>query len=225
LADIRQREIETIFCTGDIVGYYPHPLECVDLVRKNCSQIIQGNHDEVITSKKFSKEISWFNEAAARSLKWTRERLLQSDASVQYHFLETLQARIEISLEDRPILLVHGTPDEKWEYFLFPYWSKDPLPEQRSQMLKWLKKWHLVLLGHTHQAFIYKTRKKVVLNPGSVGQPRDGDCKASYAVVDISKSSIKPEIIRLEYDIEKTCEAISRENLDAYLCERLYSGI
>ncbi|MFX0016327.1 MAG: metallophosphoesterase family protein [Promethearchaeota archaeon] len=217
-------EIELICCTGDIVGYYPHPKECIDIVRKNCHHIIRGNHDEVVTDKNFKEKKSWFNPIAADSLTWTREKLLESDAASHFHYLESLPDSKEVIFEGRKVLLAHGTPEKKWEYFLFPYWLGEPLPEQKVQINEWLKKWELVIIGHTHQPFIYKHRKKVVVNPGSVGQSRDGVPKASYALVDITNSRIDAEIIRLDYNIKNTCEALIQAKLHEHLCLRLLTG-
>lgn len=225
LQDIENRnDIEFICCTGDVVGYYPHPLECIDLIRKQCKHVIKGNHDEVVTDKYFEKQKAWFNEIARDALTWTRKRLLKSDATTHFHFIESLPINKEIRIEERKVLLTHGTPEEKWEYFLYPLWLGEPLPEQKVRLNKWLKKWELVVIGHTHQPFIYRYRRKLVLNPGSVGQPRDGIPKASYAIVDISKSKIHAEIIRLDYNIKKICEALIQANLHEYLCLRLFTG-
>jgi putative phosphoesterase len=225
LRDIENNtDINFICCTGDVVGYYPHPLECIDMVRKQCKHVIKGNHDEVVTDKNFDKQKSWFNPIAAAALTWTREKLLKADSASHFHYLESLPVSKEILLEDRKVLLAHGTPEKKWDYFLYPFWLDEPLPEQKVTLGKWLKKWDLVIIGHTHQPFIYKYRKKVVLNPGSVGQPRDGNPKASYAIVDINKSKIHAEIIRLDYNIEETCKALLEAGLHKYLCERLLTG-
>jgi putative phosphoesterase len=225
LQDIENKnDMDFICCTGDVVGYYPHPIECIDMVRKQCKHVIKGNHDEVVTDKNFDRQKSWFNPFAAAALTWTRERLLRADSATHFHYLESLPVSMEILIEDRKVLLAHGTPEDKWEYFLYPFWLDTPPPDQRVTLGKWLKKWDLVVIGHTHQPFIYKYRKKVVLNPGSVGQPRDGNPKASYAIVDINTSKIRAEIIRLDYDIKETCKALVEAGLHEYLCERLLSG-
>jgi len=219
-----KNDIELICCTGDIVGYYPHPLECIDLIKKRCNHIIKGNHDEVVTNKDFEKQKAWFNAIAADALTWTRKQILNSSSASHFHFLESLPISKEIIIEERKVLIAHGTPEEKWEYFLYPFWLGEPLPEQKVRLNRWLKKWELVVIGHTHQPFIYRFRKKVVLNPGSVGQPRDGNPKASYAIADITKLKIHVEIIRLDYNIKKTCEALIKANLHEYLCLRLLTG-
>ncbi|MFW9903761.1 MAG: metallophosphoesterase family protein [Candidatus Thorarchaeota archaeon] len=217
-------DINFICCTGDVVGYYPHPLECIDMVRKRCKHVIKGNHDEVVIDKNFDKRKSWFNPIAAAALTWTREKLLKTDVVTYFQYLESLPVSKELVVEDRKVLLAHGTPENKWDYFLYPFWLNEPPPEQKVTLGRWLKKWDLVVIGHTHQPFIYKYRKKVVLNPGSVGQPRDGDPKASYAIVEINTSKIQAKIIRIDYDIKETCKALLDVGLHKYLCERLISG-
>ncbi|NHJ00856.1 MAG: metallophosphoesterase [Candidatus Heimdallarchaeota archaeon] len=225
IEDIDQtRSVDYIYCNGDIVGYYPNPVECIDIIKERCEYTIQGNHDAAITTRNFSKRIEWFNPIAAKALTWTRNRLLKPDADVQFQFLKSLKPRKEFQLENRQVLLAHGTPEKKWEYFLYPYWIDEPLLEQKVRISQWLKKWDLVVLGHTHWAFYYKNRGKITLNPGSVGQPRDEDSRASYAIVDFTKTTMKPQIIRLKYDISKTCSALSSTNLPEILCERLYLG-
>ena len=223
--DIDSRgDIEFIYCTGDVVGYYPHPIECTDLVRKRCTSAIKWNHDEVVTDRDFKNKIAWFNRIAADALTWTRKQLSHSSSSTSFHYLESLPSHKEIIIEERRILLAHGTPEDKWEYFLYPFRNSEPSQVQKSRLHNWLHNWELVVIGHTHQPFIYKFRKKVVLNPGSVGQPRDGIPKASYAVVEINKSIIQPEVIRIDFDIKKTCEALDKADLHDYLCLRLFTG-
>jgi putative phosphoesterase len=222
--DIDKNNIDYIYCNGDIVGYYPQPIECIELVQKRCEHVILGNHDEVVTSKNFNEHVTWFNYIAAEALIWTRRRLYKTDAAKQMHFLEALKPQKELLIENRKVLLAHGTPEEKWEYFLKDPFIGDFAPKQQVRLRKWLKKWDLVVIGHTHIPFIYKFRKKVVLNPGSVGQPRDRNPKASYAIVDINESEINVIIVRLEYDINKTCKSLFEADLNEYLCQRLFKG-
>ncbi|MFX0152496.1 MAG: metallophosphoesterase family protein [Candidatus Hodarchaeota archaeon] len=216
--------IDFIYCNGDIVGYYPNPLECIALVQKRCEQVILGNHDEVVTSKNFNEHVTWFNYIAAEALIWTKNRLSKPDAANQLHYLEALKTQQDLSIENRKVLLAHGTPEEKWEYFLKDPFIGDFSSKQEVRLRKWLKKWDLVVIGHTHIPFVYKFRKKVVLNPGSVGQPRDRNPKASYAIVDIDESAIDVEIVRLDYDINKTCKTLFEAELNEYLCQRLFKG-
>ncbi len=225
LNDIEKSEdIDLILCNGDIVGYYPHPLECIELVRNRCEHVIQGNHDEVVVSNDFNKEIAWFNPIAAESLVWTRNQLLLPDSHDDMLFIKRLKIKKELEISGKRILLIHGTVEQKWEYFLKDQYTGQYNAEQKKRMRGWLDKWDIVLLGHTHQPFIFNHQNRIVLNPGSVGQPRDGIPEASYAIIEIKKALIQAEIIRVKYDIEKTCEALNKEKLSNVLCQRLFLG-
>jgi putative phosphoesterase len=224
--DVNENGVDFILCGGDIVGYYPNPIECIEIVRNQCKYIIRGNHDEVVTSPDFNKQINWFNPYARKSLQWTRNCLCKLDYQAHFDFLASLPTQKEIMIEDNKILLAHGTPEKPWEYFIYPFWADNPPFEYELRIDRWFKSWDLVIIGHTHQAFVYnsKTSSKILLNPGSVGQPRDYNPKASYAIIEIDKSKIQARIIRIEYEISETCKSISAASLDDYLCERLYVG-
>ncbi len=224
--DIRKRGIEIILCAGDIVGYYPNPIECIELVKKKIKHVIRGNHDDAAIIPDFSQQKNWFNPVARESLRCTREILEELDSSTYKSFLTSLPIQKELIFKNKKVLLAHGTPDKPWEYFLYPYWANDPPPEYEIRINRWFKNWDLVVIGHTHQAYVHNSKisQKVLVNPGSVGQPRDNDPRASYAIVEIEKSRIDAEIIRIEYKISETCKSIKQAFLDDYLCERLYAG-
>ncbi|MFW9779018.1 MAG: metallophosphoesterase family protein [Candidatus Heimdallarchaeota archaeon] len=212
-------------CNGDLVGYYAHPRESISLVRETCGKgVIVGNHDEVVRvngQEEFENEIEWFNHIARKALVWTRNELLDTE---QMQYLRALPIQKEITAESKKILLVHGTPEEKWEYFIVYQGPGGLIAEQKTRMRGWLKKWDMVIFGHTHIAFSYKFRGRYVINPGSVGQPRDGDPRASYAIVDITDTDIKAQLKRVDYSIENTCNSLAKVDLDDYLCQRLYNG-
>jgi putative phosphoesterase len=225
VSDIKSiADLDLIVCLGDIVGYYPHPEECIEIVQKTCDIIIQGNHDASVVSRNFEKELKKFTNIAAISLSWTRDKLLKSNNADNYNFLKKLPKKKEKPIGNKKVLFVHGTPDKTWEYFLYPYWLSAPLEEQKNRLDEWLEKWELIAMGHSHWAFQYENNKRMVINPGSVGQPRDDNPKSSYALVEVTKTRIKAENIRIEYDIEKTCEAVLEAKLDKSLCDRIVQG-
>lgn len=226
LQDIdEQGGVDIYCCNGDLIGYYPHPLESIDLVRETCgSRVIVGNHDEVVRvvrQEDFEKQIEWFNHIAREALVWTRNQLLNTE---QMQYIRSLDEQMEITQDSKKIKLVHGTPEEKWEYFLVYEGSRGLMPEQKVRLRGWLKKWDLVVFGHTHIPFSYNFRGRIVLNPGSIGQPRDGDPRSSYAIVDLTGTKMKIEIRRVTYSIETTCTSLVKVNLDQSLCQRLYQG-
>jgi putative phosphoesterase len=219
-----EKPFKHLICLGDIVGYYPNPLECINIVRKNCDIVIKGNHDASVISTNFENKIKWYNEIAATALKWTRNKLLEENNESQFRYLRGLRIKREINIGKFKFLFVHGTPEKKWEYFLYPYWSGEPIDEQMERINIWFEKWDLIALGHTHWAFQYQRNGQFVVNPGSVGQPRDENPEASYSIVEIKENRIEVKLRRIPYDIEKTCRALVEAKLPQLLCERLFLG-
>ena len=219
-----KKDLDLVVCLGDIVGYYPHPVECIKIVREMCDIVIQGNHDAAVVAPNFNEEMKGFNEVAKNSMIWTRDLLLKSSNTDNYNFLKGLSPQRPLNVGKKRILFVHGTPDDKWEYFLYPYWLNAPLDEQRIRLNEWLKKWDLIAMGHSHWAFQYENWERMVINPGSVGQPRDDNPKSSYAIVEVTETRLKGQNFRINYDIEKTCKAVLSANLDKSLCDRIKQG-
>ncbi len=221
LHDVGIRKIEDILFLGDAVGYGPNPNECIELLVKNCKILLAGNHDWGVIGQ---TDITYFNEYARAAIEWTRDVLTEKN-------LKTLKSfPITEVIEKGDMLLVHSTPKEpqEWHYLLtlwdaeinFHYFSKK-----------------FCFLGHSHYPFIierlpsgelvtYKERAhkgqtgRYIMNVGSVGQPRDGDPRAGYAIVDDEKM----EIIRVSYDIEAAQKKMSKAGLPALLIERLSKG-
>ena len=88
-----KNDFDRVVCLGDIVGYYPHPVECIEIVREMCDIVIQGNHDAAVVSPNFNAKIREFNDVAVRSLKWTRELLLKSSNTDSFNFLRGLRPK------------------------------------------------------------------------------------------------------------------------------------
>jgi len=222
LKDINKRQIRDIFFLGDAVGYGPEPNESVELLKAECKTIIAGNHDCGVLGL---TETGSFNEYARAALAWTRGVLTADNNEI----LRTAPLKSEISGMD--ITLVHASPcePEKWNYLLtlsdaeinFKYMHTD-----------------ICFIGHSHRPFIiemsiagdlktnkhemYKTEgSRYIINTGSVGQPRDGDPRACYAIVDESRI----ELVRVGYDIESTQKKMSEAGLPQTLIERLSLGL
>jgi len=222
LRDIKKRQIQDIFFLGDAVGYGPEPNESVGLLKSECKTIIAGNHDWGVLGL---TETGSFNEYARIALAWTRGVLTADN----YEILRTSPLKSEIS--ERDITLVHATPcePEQWHYLLtlsdaeinFTYMHTD-----------------ICFIGHSHRPFIIemsfsgglKTNKqemhktkgsRYIINAGSIGQPRDGDPRACYALVDESRV----ELVRVGYDIQSTQKKMSEAGLPHALIERLSYGL
>jgi diadenosine tetraphosphatase ApaH/serine/threonine PP2A family protein phosphatase len=223
LEHVRAAECEALWCLGDLVGYGGDPDICVALVRERADICLAGNHDLAVTG---TLSVEDFSDAARRAAEWTQETITAQTRS----FLETLAP----SDEDQVVSLYHASPrDPVWEYVLSPLQAElgfDVQPER------------IAVVGHTHVALEFhrfeggnatgETRHADdeldlgaghwLLNPGSVGQPRDGDARAAWMELDTEAWTAAYR--RTEYDIEGAAWAIRAARLPDSLAERLSFG-
>lgn len=222
LEDIKKKKVTDILFLGDAVGYGPDPDECVEVLNSECKVLLAGNHDWAVLGL---TDIEYFNPYARAGVLWTRETMEKDNISI----LKSLPISEEI--EDKKIFLVHSTPKEptQWHYLL-TLWDAEINFHYFDNMI--------CFLGHSHRPFIierlpsgemrtYRNEVQIgdaeryIINVGSVGQPRDGDPRACYAVVD--DKSVK--LCRVEYDIEKTQNKMRMYGLPLPLIERLARGV
>ena len=189
---------------GDVVGYNPYPREVIQLLREKRIPSVLGNHDHAVVTG----ETAWFNPVAARAIHWTRTELGEEELA----YLAGLPLEIKNEL-----CAVHGSPRRKLEEYVFPDY-----PDALLSTFLTLAERRIIALGHTHMPFVRKLEGGIVVNPGSVGQPRDGDARTSFACVDLAAQEV--EIVRVEYDIARVAKAILRAGLPAILAQRLYEG-
>ncbi|MCH8151298.1 MAG: metallophosphoesterase family protein [Planctomycetes bacterium] len=231
LDHIDTQNIDRIICLGDILGYGPSPVECVDLVADRCEWSLMGNHDFGVVY-----EPTNFNLAAEQAAYWSREQFEaqpgSDESAKRWEFLSRLRVRVSFD----SFLCVHGTPRRPINEYLFPEDAVNS-PVKMQQIFELIDRYCLV--GHTHVPGVftdepdfyppedldgeYKLREdeKAIINPGSVGQPRDLDPRASYAVIDDDRV----RFIRLEYDIDAVVAKIrSVPELLDWLGDRLYEG-
>jgi diadenosine tetraphosphatase ApaH/serine/threonine PP2A family protein phosphatase len=223
LADIEQEPVDEIWCLGDIVGYGPQPNRCVSEARARSELCLIGNHDLAALGR---VGLTDFSPDAATSATWTATEL-DSEAR---GFLETLEPKAE-----RPgVELFHASPrDPVWEYILSEGAVRDALERTTAD---------LVLVGHSHIPIALQlsnggalagglakggselelTAGRYLLNPGSVGQPRDGDPRAAYLVIDLE--SRHAHFRRIPYNVEQTQAEIRERGLPDTLAERLACG-
>jgi diadenosine tetraphosphatase ApaH/serine/threonine PP2A family protein phosphatase len=221
LRDVDKRKIENVFFLGDAVGYGPNPNECVEVLVERCKILLAGNHDWGVLGK---TEITYFNEYARVAIRWTQDVLTEENRKT----LQSFPVKKEKRGED--MLLVHSTPKdpEEWHYLLTLWDAEINFHYFDSKFC---------FLGHSHYPFIierlpsgelvtYKEAARIgkteryIVNVGSVGQPRDGDPRACYAVIDDEKM----EIVRVPYDIETVQKKMNNEGLPLFLIERLSRG-
>jgi len=231
LEDIEQRGIERIRCLGDIIGYGPEPLASLDLVRQHCEWALMGNHDFAVLYEPTS-----FNTSAEAAAFWTRRQFeLEDDAEAQRDRWEFLGSLL-IRQRDEGALWVHASPRRPINEYIFP---DDVLtaPTKMQQIFDRIDQ--RCFCGHTHVAGVftnepdfyppqdlggdYKFRddEKCIVNPGSVGQPRDRDPRASYCIFHEDRI----EFVRLDYDIQKVIDRVHGvPELSDFLGQRLLEG-
>ncbi|MBI4344842.1 MAG: metallophosphoesterase family protein, partial [Euryarchaeota archaeon] len=165
---------------------------------------ILGNHDYAV----LSGDTSWFNPIAAAAIEWTARDLTQDSLG----YLRSLPRSYE-----NAIYMVHGSPKNPLEEYVYG----DAPDYQLLEMFDHTRR-DIIVLGHTHVPFIRRLGGRLVFNPGSVGQPRDGDPRASYAILDTEEREV--EIDRVGYDIDAVARAILDRGLPQPLALRLYGG-
>ena len=193
--------VEAIVCAGDVVGYNPWPADCVDAVRDRGIPTVQGNHDRAVASG----DAIGFNGMARAGVEYAREQL---DAGA-IGWLGALPAERRVA--GGRVKLVHGHPDDPDHYTYPREFAPDLLDGEE-----------LLVLGHTHVQHHAVFESGIVLNPGSVGQPRDRDPDAAYAVVDLDERSVEER--RVSYDIDAVVDAVADAGLPPEIGERLREG-
>lgn len=220
LTDAEQNRCSHFVCLGDVVGYNANPHECVEVVRGLECPIVKGNHDEQASA---TGDLDGFNALAEEAMEWTRAQLTADDRQ----WLTDLRLVRQV----RDFTIVHATLDtpERWAYVFNQLDAAASFNYQHTSVC---------FYGHTHAPRAYvrdnsvravpfdrlviEEGKKYFLNVGSVGQPRDGDWRASYCIYDVRERTA--ELRRLEYDIYTTQEKIIEAGLPQRLAERLALG-
>ncbi|WP_297523703.1 metallophosphoesterase family protein [Thermococcus sp.] len=208
---------DVILCMGDLVGYGPNPNEVVEFVRGRMEErnflCIRGNHDNAIA---FGAE--WgFNPYAREAVRW-HQRVMSIE---NLEFLRRLPVR-GLFKDDagRSYLMIHGSPRAPLDEYLFPW-----LPESEFRTVLGYVRQDDLLVGHTHVPMLKLINGRRIINPGGVGQPRDGDWRAAYALINTDEEPPdNVEFHRVEYDVEETARKIVEAGLPRFLAERLFEG-
>ena len=225
LEDIERRgEVEEMWCLGDIVGYGPDPHECIELLRQTNHVCVAGNHDLAAVGR---IETTEFNPDAVAASEWTTGQLTARDKD----YIKSLP--LVIDKED--FTLVHGSPREPiWEYVLSISGARENFAYFKSKFC---------LVAHTHVPAVFNYDeggdcsfhpfsaneelvlggKRLIINPGAVGQPRDGDPRASYAIYDSKSRRLR--LYRVPYDIAATQARMVEQKLPMRLVARLSHGV
>ncbi|TWT74139.1 metallophosphoesterase family protein [Allorhodopirellula solitaria] len=232
MADIDDIGVDDIYCLGDIIGYGPNPCECLDVVMRRCNRTILGNHDQAALF-----DPDGFNPMALRAIYWTRDQLdagngSQSQVNARWDFLGELPRFVN----DEPYRFVHGSPRDPTNEYVFPEYVYDT----RKMEILFGKIDQYCFMGHTHLPGVFTTScefispeecdhtyslgsTKLLVNVGSVGQPRDENPRACYVILDTDAKTVTYR--RVGYDFNATAEKIySHPDLDNALGDRLKRG-
>lgn len=209
----KQRNISEILCLGDVVGYYPWPNESVEKVKEHCSICIMGNHEAGVAG---NQTVFDFNPVAYEAILWTRKNLTNSNLD----WVISLPKKRIIERDKKSIYMVHGSP-----FGIFDYFTAYTESDWHKLLVRAFKKTmsDILLVGHTHIPVLETFESKLFLNPGSVGQPRNGQPGAYYAI--LSPNTMKAKMIRIEYDHKPVQKEIEKVGLPKVLGERLDMGI
>ena len=221
--DIGKRSIDSIVCLGDIVGYYPDPEKCLELVRKNVEVCVAGNHDFAAIGRIDTASFTYYAFAA---MEWTKANI--SAKTAEY------LSQLPLSVEKDRMFFTHASPSNplSWTY-VFPD-SEEAVFEAFNGLTI-----HLNFIGHTHwPSIMIQSGERIVLhseheirlhegyfyliNVGSVGQPRDFDPRSCYAVYDTDSQTVS--LIRVPYQYGVTQRKIKKHGLPQFLAERLGKG-
>ncbi len=223
LGDIELQDIDVILCLGDIVGYYPDPELCVELIRQHAAYSVAGNHDYAAIGRIDTNNFTYY---AYEAIEWTKKKL--SKESKKYLSL------LPMTIEMGGMLFAHSSPASPSNFvYIFPNSEKAILEAFSSMVYK------INFIGHAHWPFvmtqddmkIVRCSEEVVdiyddryylINVGSVGQPRNFDSRSCYAIYDTDIAQIS--LIAVDYDFTITQQKVTDNNLPPFLAERLAKG-
>ncbi|MFQ5885543.1 MAG: metallophosphoesterase family protein [Thermoplasmata archaeon] len=197
--------VDRIIHAGDVIGYNPFPNEVVRMLIDHNVEGIKGNHEIILLTEDTSRA----SYPAERAIEWTKKVL--SDDSWKY--LKSLSDTLRFEFEGVSLALFHGSPDDVWRY-VDPFFATNEMLEEVGT--------DILVLGHTHKPFVKELKLGMIVNPGAVGQPRDGDWRASLAILEPKKMEAK--IVRLPYDVEAIRSKIEEIGLPQILGNRLKTG-
>ncbi|HCL56949.1 MAG TPA: hypothetical protein DHW82_08070 [Spirochaetia bacterium] len=222
IKDMQQFPIQEIYILGDIIGYGPDPNECVEKAIEIKAKSIQGNHERALFDSVFLMD---FNSIAAQIILWTKKKLFRKNR----HYLENLPD----SFIEKNVSFVHGSFLEPDQYLLKPESIYSEIRELKKRNI------NLEFFGHTHMKAVFENENKkelptenwlslsehktYLVNPGSIGQPRDETALASYILFDPSNHSIL--FRKFSYDIETTIKKMRDYKFPPFTFNRLKIGI
>jgi len=205
LTEVKARKLSTLLLAGDLIGYGPNPNEVIALAAEERMIAIRGNHDDAALDRDFSG----MNPFAAFAAEWSSNQL--SDSSID--FLKKLPEHRILEIDGRSIGLFHGSPEDPYEYVV---------DTGRAMQLLSTTELDITIVGHTHIPMLVRDDSRLFVNPGGVGQPRDGNPAASFAEIDLDALDV--QLVRVIYDIPAVQERMIDVGLPPFLASRLSLG-
>lgn len=189
---------DMVMCLGDLVDYGPQPVECVRAIMERGWPVIKGNHDAAVAE---GYRCGNYRHVGMDVREFNRDRL----GVPEIEYLSNLPLSNTFEFAGARFHAVHASLSDPLSRYLFPFVDEKVWKAELA-----LAEADFVLMGHTHWPWIHQFGTKTVINPGSVGQPRDGDPRASYAIWEDGAA----RIVKVEYPVEETIEALQETGLD-----------
>ncbi|MFW9904971.1 MAG: metallophosphoesterase family protein [Candidatus Thorarchaeota archaeon] len=209
---LKEVKAAQIFCLGDLVGYYTQPIPVIHLTLAKCNVVIKGNHDHAAA---LGVVPDYYRPDSLQPLDWTNQNLSIRERRI-LHALPIMHTE---RIENKKIMCIHGGPEYPLDQYVF---QENEADLDSSFEFMELIEVDTLFLGHTHIPFKIEKDNRIICNPGSVGQPRDGDPRASYIIYDIGSGDI--EMRRVDYDPTAVIKGIEKHRFSTYLGERLLIG-
>lgn len=218
LDDIKGKKPDQVICAGDLVGYGAYPNQVIDTIRKQEVPTVMGNYDDGIGYHRLICGCDYKDEEAQRlgerSIMWTKKHTTEENKE----FLRNLPKQLELTIGDKRILVVHGSPRRLNEY-LFEDTSAEVLKEILEECGA-----DVLICGHTHIPYHRTIDGRHVINVGSAGKPKHGDPNAVYALISVG-DSVSVRFIKVPYDVEAAAKAIEDSDLPDQFAQLLRTGM
>lgn len=217
LTDIESKEVDTVCCAGDLVGYGPFPYEVIGLIQEKTIPCVSGNYDHAIGNSRIVcrcryKDEEWA-QIGADSIRWT----LKNITEMNKEYLRELPFELAVGTENHGVRIVHGSPRRNYEYL------DADMDDTALNRLIFTCITDVLVCGHTHIPYVRKIGDKLLVNAGSVGLPKHGDPRAAYCIIELNGGA-EAKICYVEYDFESTASAIIKRGLPAQLAEVVKTG-
>ncbi|MCF8001503.1 MAG: metallophosphatase family protein [Halanaerobiales bacterium] len=214
MKNLENEDIDKIYCLGDLVGYGPYPNEVIDLIKENDIETVMGNYDQGVGFNLDDCGCAYKTEKKRvlgdRSLEWTKNEVTDENKE----FLKKLNENIKFEVEDKNVLLVHGSPRKINQYLFYNH------PDSSIKRMMEQYEADIMVTGHTHLPYVKKIDDKLVINDGSVGKQKPYhknqelfSTEAKYIILNIEKDSVSTEIRSNRYDYEKIAQDINNSEL------------